>query len=165
MKTKFILIALVVLVLFGVGAGVKFIFSGKTTVAPTPTPMQEAVQLPADQQPQVSLQFTADGHYVTVNIANLHAASLEYDLIYDATVKTNHIQTGVNASAKIDGQSTYSKQQLLGSESSGHFTYHTNIANATMNLTLRDSGGRSIFQSTYPFTVTAGKSFDLAASQ
>jgi hypothetical protein len=165
MKTKVIFIILLVIVLFGIGAGVKFILSTKSSVVPTPTPLPDAVQLTPDQYPKPSLQFSADAHYVTVNIANLHAASLEYDLVYEASVKNNRIQTGVNASAKIDGQATYSKQQLLGSESSGHFTYHTGIDNASLNLTLRDGAGRSIFQATYPFVVSAAKSFDLQASQ
>lgn len=165
MKTKILFIVLLVIVLFGIGAGVKFILSGKTTVAPTPSPLPAAVQLAPDQQPKVSLSFSADAHYATVNITNLHSASLEYDLVYYANVKNSRVQAGVNASAKVDGQSTYSKQQLLGSESSGHYTYHTNIEEATLNLTLRDIGGRSIFQANYPFSVVAGKTSDLQASQ
>lgn len=165
MKSKVALVVLLVIVLFGIGAGVKFIFFPKSSIVPTPTPLAEAEQLTQDKYPQPSLQFSADAHYVTVNIANLHAASLEYDMIYNATVKNNQIQAGVNAAAKIEGQSTYSKQQLLGSESSGKFTYHTNIDNATLNLTLRDSAGRSIFQASYPFVVAASKSFDLHAAE
>jgi len=165
MKTKILFIVLLVIVLFGIGAGVKFAFFSKSSVIPTPTPLAEAEQLSPDKHPKPSLQFSADAHYVTVNIANLHAASLEYDMIYDATVKNNQIQAGVNVAAKIDSQSTYSKQQLLGSESSGKFTYHTNINNATLNLILRDGAGRSIFQASYPFVVAPSKSFDLQASQ
>lgn len=137
--------------------------SPKSTPTPTPTP-EQAAQLDGEKQPKVSLSFSADSHYVTVNIANLHADQLEYNLIYDATVKKSQIQTGVNAAAKISGQSTYSKQQLLGSESSGKFTYHTNIQNAVMEITLRDNSNRSVFTSSYPFSVTPGKSLDLSPS-
>ncbi len=167
MKSKLTIVVIILVVLIGIGiaAVVKFAKSSLNTPVPTPTPLPEAVQLTPDQAPKVSLTFTADAHYVTVNITNLHAAALEYDLIYNAVVKNNQINTGVNASAKIAGQSTYSQQQLLGSESSGHFTYHTNITGATMDLTLRDSAGRSIFQATYPFTVTAGATTPLTASQ
>jgi hypothetical protein len=165
MKVKLLFATLLVVVLFGIGAGVKFVFFSGNNVVPTPTPLEAAVQLEPGKHPKPSLQFSADAHYVTVNIANLHAASLEYDLVYEASVKNNRIQTGVNASAKIEGQSTYSRQQLLGSESSGKFTYHTDINNASLNLTLRDGAGRSVFQATYPFVVSAAKSFDLQATQ
>jgi len=111
------------------------------------------------------LDFSSDGHYVTVNISNIHSDQLEYNLIYDATVKKDRIQTGVNAAAKLNGKSEYSYRQLLGSESSGKFTYHANIQNAMMELTLRDAANRSIFSATYPFTISPGKSQILTTSQ
>lgn len=137
--------------------------SSQTSLSPTPTSPPQT--LSADQLPTVSLAFSTDSHYVTVNITNLHADQLEYNLVYDAVVKNNHINTGVNAMAKLNGMAVYSKQQLLGSESSGHFTYHTNITNAELDLTLRDSSGRSIYTATYPFEVKPGASSLLTASQ
>ena len=160
---KYLAIGLVILVL---SLGAFFVFRKPKTTGPQPTPTPSvAEQLPANQQPKVSLAFSSDSHYVTVNITDLHADQLEYNLIYDATVKGNQIQTGVNAAAKLDGSSQYSRKQLLGSESSGKFTYHSHIQNAIMELTLRDSQNRSIFSSTYPFTVSPGKSIDLKASE
>ncbi len=138
--------------------------SGNAGTRPTPSP-QIAQQLATDKQPQVSLQFSSDAHYVTVDISNLYANQLEYNLIYDATIKNSKLNTGVNAAADVTGKSTYSQKQLLGSESSGKFTYHENIANAHMELTLRDAQGRSIFTATYPFVVKAGSSVQLSASQ
>ena len=134
------------------------------TARPTPSP-QTVQQLPADKQPQVSLQFSSDAHYVTVDISNLYANQLEYNLIYDATIKNSKLNTGVNAAADVTGKSTYSQKQLLGSESSGKFTYHENIANAHMELTLRGAQGRSIFTATYPFAVKPGSSISLTALQ
>ena len=131
----------------------------KTPIKPTPAVTE---QLPANKQPTVSLKFSADGHYVTVNINNINADQLEYNLIYDAVVKGNNIQTGVNSTATMTGKSTYSKQQLLGSESSGKFTYHESIANAIMELTLRDSTNRSIFTASYPFEVSPGATTPIA---
>jgi len=149
-------------ILLGVG---KIYSSGKkVSSVPTPTPAM-VEQLPADKAPKPSLVFSSDGHYVTVNIDNLHAAELEYNLIYDATVKKNQVNTGVTGSAKLDGKSDYTYKQLLGSESSGKFSYHENIKNAVMELTLRDENKYSIFSATYPFTVTPGKSVDLAVSE
>lgn len=127
----------------------------------TPSPSKAVVQLSQDKQPKISLQFSSDAHFVTVSLSNLNADQLEYNLIYDAIVKTTQIQTGVNSTADIKGKSTFTQKQLLGSESSGKFTYHTNIKNAVMELTLRDSGGHSIFTQTYPFTVSPGQSVDL----
>lgn len=129
------------------------------TVAPTAPPA--AQQLTEEQLPTVSVQFSQDAHYVTVNISGLQAAQLEYDLIYDATVKGQKLQTGVNASYDLSGKTTYSERQLLGSESNGKFSYHTNIQNATLNLTLRDASRRSIYTAVYPFTVKAGSSSEL----
>lgn len=136
--------------------------SSGPVVKPTPTPEVQAPQLPEDQQPKVSLQFSADAHYVTVRLTNVHADQLEYNLIYEATVKNNKIQTGVNASAKLSGATSYSQKQLLGSESSGKFTYHQDIKNAVLELALRDNLNRSVFTGTYPFTVSPGTSVDLS---
>lgn len=135
-----------------------------STLAPTP-PEEPFIQLEPDKQPQISLEFSSDGHYVTVNVTNLHAAALEYNLIYEATVKKNRIMTGVNASEKLEGRTQYSQKQLLGSESSGKFTYHQDIENARLELTLRDTSGRSIFTSTYPFALSPGGAVDLTSSQ
>lgn len=131
----------------------------------TPTPTDSvAEQLSPEDYPKVSLTFRSDAKYVTVNITNVKSAALEYNLIYDAVVKKNKIQAGVNASAKLEGKNSYTKEQLLGSESSGKFTYHENIQNATMELTLRDESGRSVYSATYPFTVSAGKTIELSSN-
>lgn len=129
-----------------------------------PTPGTTAQQLPADQQPKVQLTFSADAHYVTIRLTNLHSSKLEYNLIYDATVGKNKLNTGVNSTAVVEGKTEFSQKQLLGSESSGKFSYHENIQNAVMELTLRDSAGRSVFSATYPFTVASGQSADLNAN-
>ena len=160
---KYIAVALLVILVAG---GVFFVSKfRKIASGPAPTPTVEPlVQLPADKHPNIKLEFSADAHYVTVNIDNLHATALEYNLIYEATVKKTKLQTGVNASESLDGKTTYSKRQLLGSESSGKFTYHADIKNAVMELTLRDTSGRSIFTSAYPFAVSPGKSINLEAN-
>lgn len=137
---------------------------GQLVLHPTPSP-SAAVQLSVDQQPKIKMTFTADAHYTTVDIENLHADKVEYNLIYDATVGKSALNTGVNSTAVVTGKSSFSQKQLLGSESSGHFSYHENIHNATMDLTLRDSAGRSIFTATYPFTVTPGGAVSLTASE
>lgn len=137
---------------------------GSLRLSPTPSPVI-AQQLAPEKQPRVSLTFTSDTHYVTVNITNLNADQLEYNLIYDAMIKKNKLNTGVNAAANVTGKSTYTQKQLLGSESSGKFTYHEDITNAHMELTLRDASSRSIFTATYPFEVKVGSSVQLSISQ
>lgn len=134
--------------------------AGNLSAVPTPTPAA-AAQLSPDKQPKVELTFTSDSHYATVSFTNLYADAIEYNLIYDATVGKNALNTGVNSTATVTGKTTFSQKQLLGSESSGHFSYHTNIHNASMELTLRDAQGRSIFTATYPFTVSAGATVSL----
>ena len=158
------LIPIAVIVILTVFGFKSLFINHKSVVAPTPTP--EAVkQLLPDQAPQVSLSFSTDAHYVTVNVTNIHADQIEYNLIYTATVKASQIQTGVNASKKLSGVTTYTERQLLGSESSGHFTYHQNIHDATMELTLRDAQNRSVYTTTYPFTLSPGSSINLKASE
>jgi|SRR3989344_2529917 len=137
---------------------------GSLKLVPTPSPAV-VQQLTLEKQPKVSLAFSSDAHYVTVTITNLNADQLEYNLIYDALIKKNKLNTGVNAAASVAGQSTYSQKQLLGSESSGKFTYHENITNAHMELTLRDASGRSIFTATYPFEVNLGESVSLTSAR
>lgn len=136
-------------------------YKGKVaTVTPTPS-STAAEQLAPDKQPKIQMAFSADSHFATVTLTNLHADQLEYNLIYDATVKNNQISTGVNSTANITGKSSFTEKQLLGSESSGKFTYHDKIKNAVMELTLRDSAGRSIFTATYPFTISPGQTVSL----
>jgi uncharacterized membrane protein YdfJ with MMPL/SSD domain len=137
---------------------------GKITAKPTPMP-SAAEQLSPDKQPKVSLAFSSDAHFATVTLSNLNADQMEYNLIYEAKIKNSRNQTGVNDSQNVAGKSTYTKKQLLGSESSGKFTYHEDIQNASMELTLRDADGRSIFTATYPFKVTPGQTVSLSASE
>ncbi len=165
MKDLWPIIAAVVILL----ASASVIYVAKKNGGELPKPSSSpapvaAVQLSENKQPKVAMQFDAKGNYVTVTISNLYADQLEYNLIYDATVKGNQIQTGVNASTSVKGKSTYTQKQLLGSESSGKFTYHTNIKNAVMELTLRDASRSSVFSATYPFEVKVDKSSDLKAN-
>ena len=156
-----ILVAVIVLL---ASAGVIWVAKKNGGQLPLPSPTPEAiaaVQLSSDKYPKVSMDFSTDGHYATVNITNVNADQLEYNLIYEATVKGNVIQTGVNASQSLKGKNTYSQKQLLGSESSGKFSYHTNIKNAVMELTLREAKGGSVYSASYPFEVTPGKSSEL----
>jgi hypothetical protein len=139
--------------------------ASKPGAVPSPTP-SKVEQLPPDTQPQVSLIFSPDGHYVTINMENIQASQLEYNLIYDATVKKTQINTGVSGGTKdLQGKTSFSYKQLLGSESSGKFTYHESIRNAYMEVTLRNQAGYSVFSATYPFTVTAGRSISLTPSE
>lgn len=151
----------VILIALGIVFTIVFKKPSQTRVTPAPTPVEEVAQLAPNEQPEITLKFTPDAHFVTVSINNIKADQLEYNLIYDATVKGSSLQTGVNATASLGGKSTYEKKQLLGSESSGKFTYHTNIKNAVMELTLRDKDNRSIFSQTYPFEVETGSSVTL----
>ncbi len=164
MQLKAILPAVIVLVLVLIGFVVfkSMSNSSKAPSAAEPTPTPSAVeQLSVEDQPKVSMAFSPDGHYVTVKISSIKAAQLEYNLIYDATVKKTSIQTGVSGSAQISGTNEYTNKQLLGSESSGKFTYHENIKNALMELTLRNTDGYSVYSATYPFTVSPGKTIDV----
>lgn len=157
--------AVVVLIVAG---AIVYAYKNKTPglggAVPTPTP-SAAEQLSVDKQPKVQLVISSDSHFATVTMTNLYADKIEYNLIYDATVKNNKISTGVNSTATVTGKTTFTEKQLLGSESSGKFTYHANIQNAVMELTLRDAAGRSIFTATYPFEVKPGATVSLTASE
>jgi hypothetical protein len=165
MKDLWPILAAVVVLLFS--AGIIWVAKKNGGQLPLPSPTPEptaAVQLTADKYPKVSMVFSPDGHYVTVDVENIYAEQIEYNLIYEAMVKGNVIQTGVNASQNLRGKKSYTQKQLLGSESSGKFTYHTNIKNAVMELTLREAGGGSVYSATYPFEVVAGKTSDLRSN-
>jgi hypothetical protein len=166
MPTKYIYIGGIIALLTGGILAKTVIFKSHDKVTPTPRPSPQVEQLSPDQAPSVSLNFSPDGHYVTVNITKIHAAMLEYNLIYDAKVKNNLINTGVSGSSVLDnGKDSYTYKQLLGSESSGHFTYHEQIHNATMELTLRNSDNYSVYNAVYPFTVSPGSDISLTPSQ
>ncbi|OGD09702.1 MAG: hypothetical protein A2184_01160 [Candidatus Moranbacteria bacterium RIFOXYA1_FULL_44_7] len=166
MKPKVILVIIPIIVIaLGVFLVKKFTSAPQTAVTPTPAPQVQVEQLSESDQPTAQLEFTKDGHYVTIELSNLKAAQLEYNLIYDATVKKNRIQTGVSGSARLDGKTTYSQKQLLGSESSGKFTYHESIDNAVLELVLRNDDGYSIFSTSYSFEVSPGETIDLKAAE
>jgi len=156
-----------VFVLIAAGT-VVYVYKNKTpgAIGDTSTPSPSAaVQLAVDKQPKVQLAFTNDSYYATVTLTNLYADKMEYNLIYDATVKKDRIRPGVTSTATVTGKTTFAQKQLLGSESSGKFSYHKDIQNAVMELTLRDIQGRSIFTATYPFEVKPDQTVSLTASE
>lgn len=158
---KFIIPVIIILLGLGGFFGFKVTKSlFKPGVVPTPT-AEPLTQLTPDQYPKVSVDFSNDPHYVTVKIFEINADKLEYDLRYDAMVKKNKIDTGVTAATSLNGKKNYEQRQLLGSESSGKFTYHEKIENARIVLTLRDSYNRSVFMGEYPFVVTPNSSQNL----
>jgi len=141
-----------------------------SNIQPTPTE-EEVMQLDPKDQPKVSLEFSSDSHYVTVKMINVNASKVEYSIIYDAKIKSkgkvSQVNTGVTGggTANKDSKTYESAKQLLGSESSGHITYHEEIKNGMVDLTLRDEKGRSVFKTNYSFTLTPGKVVELSSSR
>lgn len=114
------------------------------------SPEEETVaELPASQRPLTTLSPTKIaangnyGHWLTLNIKNINvpdAATVDYLLEY--TIEDGRTQ-GVPGQVKLNGQDIQ-RDLLLGSESSGKFTYDKGVEKGKLTLKFRNSNGKLI---------------------
>lgn len=104
---------------------------------------EEAVaEIPFEQRPVVSLTPTEDGHYLIMRMNNLglKAKTLDYVILYDTADGTTR---GVPGTAQLNG-SEVERDILLGSESSGIFSYDEGVEKGTITLRFRDDKGKLV---------------------
>lgn len=131
------------LILFVIGLGALtaafFVFKGKkTSVETEETALQEVV---LEKRPVTSLTPSEDGHWLNLKIEKivLDATSFDYELLYK--LPDGRTQ-GVPGTVKLDGQKTIERELLLGSESSGKFTYDEGVEQGTLTLRFRNEKGK-----------------------
>ncbi len=133
------------LILFVVGLGALtaafFIFRGKKTSVETEETALEEVVL--ERRPIASLTPSEDGHWLNLKIEKivLDATSFDYELLYK--LPDGRTQ-GVPGTVKLDGQKTIERELLLGSESSGKFSYDEGVESGTLTLRFRNEKGKLI---------------------
>ncbi len=107
---------------------------------------QSIPDLPEDQRPILALVPTSDGHYLGLKIEEINKvkdiSSMDYELTWKANNAGNLTTQGTSGTVKISGQSSYNKDLLLGSESSGKFRYDQGVENGTVTLRFRNSSGK-----------------------
>lgn len=131
------------LILFVIGLGVLtvafFVFKGKKTSVETEEAVLQEIVL--EKQPVTSLTPSEDGYWLILKIEKIiiDAASLDYELLYK--LPDGRTQ-GVPGTVKLDGQKTIERELLLGSESSGKFTYDEGVESGTLTLRFRNEKGK-----------------------
>lgn len=135
-------IGLVALVVAGIlGAGAFFVL-GKgreknNGPLPTPTP-EKYLEVGVEDAPFVSITPSKDGHWLKVNLERIREAeTIEFELAYETSEGVN--QGAIGGPYPVPADGTYTKEILLGTESSGHYTYHQGVKGGT--LTVRLGGG------------------------
>jgi hypothetical protein len=131
------------LILFVVGLGALtaafFIFKDKKTSVETEETALEEVVL--ERRPVASLTPSEDGHWLNLKIEKivLDATSFDYELLYK--LPDGRTQ-GVPGTVKLDGQKTIERELLLGSESSGKFSYDEGVERGALTLRFRNEKGK-----------------------
>jgi len=131
------------LILFVVGLGaltaVFFVLKGKKTSVETEEVALQEVAL--EKRPVTSLTPSEDGHWLNLKIEKivLDATSFDYELLYK--LPDGRTQ-GVPGTVKLDSQKTIERELLLGSESSGKFSYDEGVEQGTLTLRFRNEKGK-----------------------
>lgn len=92
-------------------------------------------------RPITSLTPSADGHWLKLKIEKIKvsAKTLDYELLYQ--LPDGRTQ-GVPGTVKLTGENSFTRDLLLGSESSGKFRYDEGVEEGTLTLRFRDDKGK-----------------------
>lgn len=141
--------AIIVFLLLG---GIVFLRSKRpvNTVSQLP-PQTEEVIPTIDSSVKVDLISKTPGREVSITIASIPAGTqtVEYSLSY--ATKQQGIQGVIGTVHLEPNQSTYKKDLVLGTCSSGTCVYHQVEGKITLNLKFSGSYGSKIFEKEYKF--------------
>lgn len=93
-------------------------------------------------RPFATLTPTEDGRYITLKIDKItlaKAVSVDYELLY--SLPDGRTQ-GVPGTVDLNGETSFERKLLLGSESNGKFRYDEGVADGSLTVRLRDSKGK-----------------------
>jgi len=141
MKKTLIVLGILLLII-GLGMGGFFLLRGskkeKAEITPTPTP-EIFLKTRLEERPFISLIPSLDGYWLTLSVSRIQKAeSLEYELIYQTS--NGLMQGAVGGPFALQGETSYEKKILLGTESRGSYRYHEGVKEGS--LTVRLDGGR-----------------------
>lgn len=114
-------------------------------------------EVPFEKRPFTSLTPSADGHWLKLAVdgINIDSETLDYELLYK--VKDGRTQ-GVPGTIKLAGQSSLTRDLLLGSESSGKFRYDEGVEEGTLTLRFRSANGKVVAKFQTRFHLQTGVS-------
>jgi hypothetical protein len=94
-------------------------------------------------RPITSLTPSSDGHWLKLKIEKIKvsAKTLDYELLYQ--LPDGRTQ-GVPGTVKLTGENSFTRDLLLGSESSGKFRYDEGVEEGTLTLRFRNDKGKLI---------------------
>ena len=143
---KGLLVGLGLILIIGLGLGGWFIFRGidsNEEVLPTPTPIRY-VEVSVEESPFISLIPSADGHWLTVMVDRIQdAESVEYELSYETADGVT--QGAIGGPYSLAGVTNYEKKILLGTQSSGNYSYHEGVENGSLTVKLYGGVGARRF--------------------
>lgn len=103
-------------------------------------------EIPFNLRPFTSLTPSADGHWLNLKVENIkvpNAISVDYELVY--TVGATGLNQGVPGTVKLDnGKTSFERDLLLGSESSGKFRYDEGVEKGMLTLRFRNQNGKLV---------------------
>lgn len=121
--------------------------------------LQNVPDLPADQRPTAALVPTSDGHYLGLKITDIKvkgASSMDYELLWKANNSGVTSTQGTSSTIQLNGQTSVSKDLLLGSESNGKFRYDKGVETGTLTLRFRDGTGKLLGKVATDFHLQTG---------
>jgi len=102
--------------------------------------------IPFNLRPFASLTPSDDGHWLNLKVENIkvpNATSVDYELVY--TVGATGLNQGVPGTVKLDnGKTSFERDLLLGSESSGKFRYDEGVEKGNLTLRFRNQNGKLV---------------------
>lgn len=140
MKKNLLIVGVLIVILL---LGGFFLWSRKEGVrpeaVPTPTPEGRLIETTLEERPYVTLTPSQDGHWLTLSIEGIKdEKTLEYELIYNTA---SGVTQGSTNTVELEGESSYTKKILLGTESRGHYRYDEGVTQGTLTLRFRSSEG------------------------
>lgn len=148
----FIVIGIGILLL----VGVYFLFVKKPAEV-TEEEETALIEVALADRPYTTLTPTDDGHWLGLSIEKINipgAESLDYELLYN--LPTGEPQ-GVPGTIMLDGQSSITRDLLLGSESSGKFRYDEGVEQGTLTLRFRNDKGKLLVKFVSKFHLQSGE--------
>ncbi len=117
---------------------------------------ETVVEIPVEQRPVAALVAKPDGHWLVLTVSSIKvtdATAMDYELLYK--VGDGRTQ-GVPGTIQLNGQTSISRELLLGSESAGKFRYDTGVETGTLTLRFRNSSGKLLGKVSTDFHFQSG---------
>jgi hypothetical protein len=121
-------------------------------------PQEGTIQeISVEKRPIVSLTPSTDGHWLKLKVEKIviNAVSMDYELLYQVP---DGRQQGVPGTIQLNGVSEIERDLLMGSESSGKFSYDQGVEKGTITIKFRDNQGVLVGKLSSDFHLQSGVS-------